>query len=153
LPAAARIVARALKLRRPLSPRRRHLDRAFMLWRYIARAFSAFLRASALHVPRRFRPDRKRGRADEYVYPLSSGARSAFDLLRLSRRSRGHQQRLGAKAAALRDPAKSYQRLPRHVGRQAELMCAPPSTPQDSRAQTPSRQSSTPWSDAAKTAP
>jgi len=46
-----------------------------------------------------------------------AGARSAFDLLRLSRRSRGHQQRLGAKAAALRDPAKSYQRLPRHVGR------------------------------------
>jgi len=41
LPAAARIVARALKLRRPLSPRRRHLDRAFMLWRYIARAFQA----------------------------------------------------------------------------------------------------------------
>jgi len=42
LPAAARIVARALKLRRPLSPRRRHLDRAFMLWRYIARAFKRF---------------------------------------------------------------------------------------------------------------
>jgi hypothetical protein len=40
--AAARIVARALKLRRPLSPRRRHLDRAFMLWRYIARAFKRF---------------------------------------------------------------------------------------------------------------
>ena len=28
--------------RRPLSPRRRHLDRAFMLWRYIARAFKRF---------------------------------------------------------------------------------------------------------------
>ena len=32
-------------------------------------------------------------------------------------------------------------------------MCAQPSTPQDSRAQTPSRQSSIPWSEAAKTAP
>ena len=30
---------------------------------------------------------------------------------------------------------------------------AQPSTPQDLRAQTPSRQSSTPWSEAAKTAP
>jgi transposase len=36
--------------------------------------------------------------------------------LQLSRRGRGHQQRFRAKAPALRDPAKSHQRLPRHVG-------------------------------------
>ena len=34
-PAAARIAARASKLRRPKSPRRRHLDCAFMRWRFI----------------------------------------------------------------------------------------------------------------------
>jgi len=38
-----------------------------------------FLRASALHVPRRFRPDRKRGRADEYVHPLSCGVQDRAD--------------------------------------------------------------------------
>ena len=45
------------------------------------------------------------------------GARPTSDLLRLSRRGRSHQQRLGTKATALRDPAKGHQRLSRHVGR------------------------------------
>ena len=43
--------------------------------------------------------------------------------------------------AALRDPAKSHQRLPRHVGRPSRGgRPNRPSTPQGSRAQTPSRQ-------------
>ena len=53
-----------------------------------------------------------------------SGAAAASDLLRLSRRGRGHQQHFGAKAAALRDPAKSHKRLPSHVGRPSLSGCA-----------------------------
>jgi len=70
----ARIVGAGVKLRRPLSPRRRHLDRAFMLCDIIARAFKALPRASALHVkPRRSGPDRKRGRADEWFIRSQRG--------------------------------------------------------------------------------
>ena len=63
----------------PLSPRRRHLDRAFMLWRYIARAFKRFPTSVCASCSARFRPDRKRGRADEYVHPLSCGVQIEAD--------------------------------------------------------------------------
>jgi len=68
------------------------------------------------------RGDKMRPRSQ--LQPKSSGARAASDLLRLSWRGRGHQQLLGAKAAALRDPAKSHKRLSRHVGRPSRSGCA-----------------------------
>ena len=43
----------------------------------------------------------------------SAGARPASDLLRLSLRGVSHQQRPGAKAVALLDPAKDDQRVPK----------------------------------------
>jgi transposase len=51
-------------------------------------------------------------------------ARPASYLLRLPRPGRSHQQHLGAKTPPVRDPAKSDQRLPRHVGRRSRSRCA-----------------------------
>ena len=72
--------------------------------------------------------------------------RSVAHILRLSWRGGRHQQRLGAKAATLRDPTKGHQRLSRHVGPpRPKRTCAPPSTPRGSPAEIPSTSSSPPW--------
>jgi hypothetical protein len=55
----------------------------------------------------------------------SAGARPASDLLRLSLRGVSHQQRPGAKAVALRDPAKDDQRLPKLIPVPAPLWPIP----------------------------
>jgi len=82
------------------------LGRAFDLAKAIATSRPSWLREPDAISPGTASQDRAR-------------ARPACHLLRLSRRGRRHPQHVGAQTAPLRDPAKSHQRLSRHVGRRS----------------------------------
>ena len=77
------------KRRRLPSPRRTPFGPRIHALAILAELPGAFLRASALPVPRRLWPDRQRGRADEHVYPLHAGfeieAEKAKSILRKAR--------------------------------------------------------------------
>ena len=99
------------------------LDKAFDLARTIADFAASTLREEKARSGKAARSSS--GRADRMrPRPRIAGqnrarARPASHLLRLSRRGRRHEQHLGAQTPPLRDPAKSHERLSRHVGRRS----------------------------------
>ena len=101
---------------------------------------------------RRFSPRRQDAISHATCRPKSPGAKPASNLLRFSRRGRCHEW-LRTETAALRDPAKSDQRLSRHVGRTGRGRRANDRRHRKAQGRKPLRPSSTSWPETPKKRP